>query len=631
MNSISLDYRNSPPLFDVVAVWRILWRRRILVLAIAAAVLASAIVYVAITKPTYTSSAAILVDPRDIKSTNIDSVLPGIGADSAAITSQVSVIQSRDFLRHIYDDLKLASDPEYAAPGLIGSLLASVRGPSPTNDEAVFQKFLGTVSVEREGLTYVITVGVKSGEAQKAAVIANAIVERYIAATAGQLMAATDNVTATLNTKIAALQDGVSAAERAVESFKQRNGILDESTGGSLTSQVDQLSAQVIAAQDDLNQAQIKYDQAAAIGTSGDALARLGEITSSVTATQLRDDYNTAAAALATAQATYGPKHPNVIRAQAQVTKLDGLLSREAGRILKELKANRDIAEGNLDKLAQDLDAIRARANTSSVAQVELRRLQAAADAARAVLDDFLKRSQETTQMQGLETSQVHVIARAAPPTDPVWPRPGLLLPVSAVLGLLLGAGVALLVGEPQTVAIPAPSPVPTPPEPPVGTRKKKTPPREADPRPVLATVSPARRYAGLDGASHGTVTASDTALRRLLGEIIALLPRHATPFILSFAAQHDAHLAHQGASLAAAGLARLGADAALVTGDADIAGHRFVLVDATHGLAGHADLEILVIAQGERIRRPLTPATIVFELPARTQLTAAEPARAAG
>jgi len=199
------------------------------------------------------------------------------------------------------------------------------------------------------------------------------------------------------------------------------------------------------------------------------------------------------------------------------------------------------------------------------------------------------------------------------------------------VLGLLLGAGVALLVGEPQTVAIPAPSPVPTPPEPPVGTRKKKTPPREADPRPVLATVSPARRYAGLDGASHGTMTASDTALRRLLGEIIALLPRHATPFILSFAAQHDAHLAHQGASLAAAGLARLGADAALVTGDADIAGHRFVLVDATHELAGHADLEILVIAQGERIRRPLTPATIVFELPARTQLTAAEPARAAG
>ena len=31
MTSVILDYRNAPPLFDIGAVWTILWRRRLLV------------------------------------------------------------------------------------------------------------------------------------------------------------------------------------------------------------------------------------------------------------------------------------------------------------------------------------------------------------------------------------------------------------------------------------------------------------------------------------------------------------------------------------------------------------------------------------------------------------------------
>ena len=634
MNSIGIDYRNAPPLFDVGAAWRVLWSRRLLIAVVAAAVLAVAIAYVAVTKPSYISSAAVLIDPRDIKTTNIDSVLPGIGADSAAITSQVSVIKSRDFLRQIYADLELESDPEYSGSGMIGSLVAMFRGAPTPNEEAALQKFIGSVDVEREGLTYVITVGVRSGDPDKAALIANAIVDRYIAATANQQSTASTDVTTTLNDKIAALQDDVTAAERAVEAFKQQHGILDETTGGSLISQVNQLSAQVIAAQDALNQAQIRYDQAAGIGTSPEAMARLGEITSSVTATKLRDDYNAAAAALATAQATYGPKHPTVISAQAQLGKFEGLLSREAGRILKELAASRDVAQSNLLKLQQDLDASRTRAGSSSVAQVELRRLQATADAARGVLNDFQQRSQETAQMQGLQSSQVHVIARAAAPTEAVWPKPALLLPVSAMLGLMMGAGIALLIGEPRSLAAHAPAPSPNPPAP--TDKRKKTPPsRPEHATPVMARPSPARRYARLDGARGDVIVghdeSHDLAVRRLLGEVFALLPRHGAPFIIAFAAQTDARLSQRGARLAAAGLAHIGADAAVVAHDVDASRHRFVLVDATHELAGDADLEVLVITEGERIRRPLSAATIVFELRAIDHLTEHEPALAVG
>src|SRR4051812_8094218 len=102
MNSTMLDYRNPPPLFDVATLWSTIRRRWPLVVAVTALAVIGATGYIVVTKPSYTASASILVDPRDVKTTNIDSVLPGIGSDSAAIASQVSVIQSRDLLGRVF-------------------------------------------------------------------------------------------------------------------------------------------------------------------------------------------------------------------------------------------------------------------------------------------------------------------------------------------------------------------------------------------------------------------------------------------------------------------------------------------------------------------------------------------------
>jgi hypothetical protein len=67
ITSISIDYRNSPPLFDVGAVWRVLWSRKLLITAVTATLIALAFAYVTVTKPSFVASAAVLIDPRDLK------------------------------------------------------------------------------------------------------------------------------------------------------------------------------------------------------------------------------------------------------------------------------------------------------------------------------------------------------------------------------------------------------------------------------------------------------------------------------------------------------------------------------------------------------------------------------------
>jgi len=594
MTSLPFDDFDPPQLFDVRAMLRKLWTRRLLIAAVTLAVIFAAALYVVTTKPSYTATASVLVDPRDIKTTNIDSVLPGIGTDSAAIASQVSVIQSRDFLGQVFTELHLENDPEYSGSGLTSQLMGAIKSSAPPSAEAVLQKFLGTVSVEREGLTYVIDIGVKSSDPVKAAHIANAIVEHYQSSTTAQQSTATTDVTAALNTRIETLQADVAKAERAVADFRQQHGILDDTTGGTLQSQIDQLTTQILAAKDALNQAQTKYDQAVAAGTSASALAQLSAVSNSTTLDKLRDDYNQRAAALASAQATLGPKHPTIVTAKAELARVSTLLGQEGARLARQLKSDRNAAQANLDKLQASLDALRRQSGDSDIAQVELRQLQRQADAARAVLSDFMQRSTETTQIEGLQTSQVHVIAQAAPPPDPTWPKPMLLLPVSAVLGFMLGSAIALFLGD--RAPRPAPAPVPAGPD----------RPRRAAPRlEPVRTTSAARRLAGLDRTRSdlfaGRRTPTALAVQGLLRQILDTLPRQRGPYVLAVASD-DPELADAGATLISIGFGLIGGRAVQLTGEVvpeRVGDDDFILVGADHPLVDHADLTIAVTTPG--------------------------------
>jgi uncharacterized protein involved in exopolysaccharide biosynthesis len=611
------DYGNPPPLFDVGAVWRLIWRRRLLVIAITLITISAASLYVVLTPPSYTAGASILVDPRDVKTTNIDSVLPGIGADSAAIASQVSVIESRDLLSKVYADLNLQDDPDYAGSG--GGILSFLhRSAQPVNPEVAFDKFLHAISVEREGLTYVIDVTVKASTPEKAAKIANAVVDHYIAATGAQQTSVTSGVTTVLNGKIAALQDDVANAERAVADFKRQNGIFDETTGGTLQSQIDTVSGQILTAQDALNQAQSKYDQAKNAGTSPAALVQLSDVWSSPAMEGLRADYNQRAAALASAQATLGPKHPTVVQAQAELNKVQALLAREAARISRQLKSDRDLDKASLDKLQASLEALRDKAGQTNLAQVQLRQLQGKADAAHAVLADFLQRSQETSQMSGLQNQQVHVISAAAPPTEATWPKPMLLLPVSAVLGLLAGCGIAMLwPATRKSVPAPAPAPAPVTPDRP---RRERTRDTRATSEP---TPSNARRYASLDVARQEIFSSADTplttAVQKLLNDMLAELPSRGGPFVVAFSSLRDIRLAEMGASFTALGIERIGGRALVLkdgaTPEVDAGQYGFILVAADHYLAGAADLDVLVLTPEEQRLRPAGAKGIVFVL----------------
>nr|WP_298094046.1 GumC family protein [uncultured Shinella sp.] len=425
------------------AVWTRLWQRRLRILALTAGALALALVYLALTKPTYTATASLLIDPRDARSTNFETVLPGIGADSAAVASQVFVIQSRDLLMDVFDSEHIGADAEFAG----GGLLSFVASAKPLEKDAIFRRFERRVTVERAGLTYVIDVSFKSSSAQKAARIANAIVERYRSGLSGERESVNADVNSRLEERTAVLQQNVAAADRAVGAFRIAHAILDPTAGGTLKDQIDQLTKQLIEARTSASQAKGRYEQAVSAGTSPEALEKLSDIVSSPAIDRLRADVNQRMAELANAEAIYQARHPTIRRLRSELSRTQTLMGKEAERITRELKAKHALAGETVATTEAKLATLRDQSQAADAARVELRRLEAKAEAARSVLDDVLKRAEETAQMRGLQLSEAKVIGFAAPPVQPTWPTPMLLLPVSAALGLLAGCGLAVAGG----------------------------------------------------------------------------------------------------------------------------------------------------------------------------------------
>lgn len=438
--SVNTPAPDDGQLVDLGHLANILWYRRYVIAACIGAAIACALVYIAVTPSIYTARAVLLVDPREMRLTDADEVLSGIGSDSAAITSQVAVMQSRELLTAVMEAENIFADREFATSGV-------------ENRNTTFENFLRHLSVERQGLTYVIEVAFTSHDREKSARISNAIVSEYIKDQVSEKSRANSDVTGMLEGQIDGLRKSVSAAEAAVEAFKVKNGMLDMGSGRTLLqSQVEQLNLQVLAARERARFALIRYNQAKSLQPVANALVSNGDILSSPAAEQLRNEYNERSIELSRLANIYGQRHPRLVEQKLQIEQLKTLMDAETGRIIRRLEGELNVANQDTANAEKELSNLRTQADEAAQNEIELRQLEMQARSSREVLEQFMRRSKETGQLDNLQRSEVRIISMAVPPPRATWPRPTLMLAVASFLGAVFGLALALLMGHPAEV-----------------------------------------------------------------------------------------------------------------------------------------------------------------------------------
>jgi polysaccharide biosynthesis transport protein len=437
-------------------IWRILWRRRALVLATAAVLGCAALAYGLLTPPLYSASAQILVDPRDRHVVSND-VNPGTLAPDggvAQVESQVRVIESDAVLGRAVEQAGLDREPGFGVPqtGVLARTMASLRealaGPAKRAADPrgrALDQLRRRLAVKRADKVFVIDVIVTTTDPDLSARIVNAIAGSYLADQTEARSDAAQRAAGDLRARLDELRKGVGAADKKLEDYRAKNGLIASSGRLVNEQQLTDSNARLVAARGRTAEAKarlqgIKDARGKPIGSGA-----IPEAVQSSVIERLRGQYAELAAKEADLRTNLGEKHPYIGAVRAQMQDVRRLIDAELVRISGAAETEYQRALANERTIAVELDRLKNQSTVTAQSQVQLRELEREVDAARTVYNSFLVRAREIKEQTNIDSSNARIITAARPPQEPSWP-PRLILVVAALLGGLgLGAGAALV------------------------------------------------------------------------------------------------------------------------------------------------------------------------------------------
>ncbi len=236
------------------------------------------------------------------------------------------------------------------------------------------------LKVARQKSTFLADINVSAWEPAKAAQIANAIAESYFIDQVRSKYEATKIATDWLNRQIEGLRTRVFTAEKAVADFRAANNLVAAQGVTVNDQQIGDLNNKLIEARAKTAEARAKYEQSQDITRRKADAGALAEALSSDIITRLRGQYGELTKAAADLSSRYGPRHPGVAAAEAQVRDTQRLIDREVQRILQSRQHEFEVASARELSLQKSLDDLQNVSTESGQAQVRLRELQRDAD-----------------------------------------------------------------------------------------------------------------------------------------------------------------------------------------------------------------------------------------------------------
>lgn len=449
------------PLIDPAAVARGIWRSKRIIAActIAGAVLG---VLVALNTPrTYEAVAELLADPRDLNLVDRELTQSGISNEAtlAIVDNQVRILKSGVVLANVVRRLNLDADPEFngtAGSGGIGSFVSGLRSLISRGDGAddpgrrhalAVIHLAESLSVTRGGRTFVVMVGATTNDPEKSALIANTTAEVFLQQYGLIQSGTAGRAAAELTGKLDELRAAVETAERRVEAFKAENDLIDAQGRLITDDEILRLNEQLAVARARTLELNARAASARAIDADDVVGGVLPEEISSATIQDLRSQYAATRGEIDRLSVRLGPRHPQLQAFQAQLSGLRDQIEAEIRRLVASTQTDLRRAVQLEQELSSRLAQLKVRQGDVSAELVTLRELERDASSKRAVYEQYLLRSRETGEQQGINSANISVITPATAPLVPNSPSRAMTAIAGTVLGFLAGVMIGGLRG----------------------------------------------------------------------------------------------------------------------------------------------------------------------------------------
>jgi succinoglycan biosynthesis transport protein ExoP len=427
--------------------FRILYRRKGLIVLITVIGVLLTIVIIAHTTPIYSAVATVAIQPPD-QAQSLVTTTPTVVSpnEETQIETKVEIMRSRKLARAAAETLRLKNDPEFAPQGdakpsafkwIINSLI--VRPPMQTDpklraaekaradQEAVVDRLIDNINVARVARSSLVSVTISSRDPAKAALIANRLVETYMRGQIKSARETRDEDIKRLSQRVAEMRDYLQGADSAAASFRARHGLLNsrpEDAGAAAIAPLGSLMAQAQA------DSAAESRRASPSGTASATSPLL---------TDLRQQETMLARRAGELSSFYGQGYPEVTKVRAEMSALRVRIQQELARLAADLRTQAAASQARQLALGAGIGNVRSSAFASGASAVPLRALDRQTEAANTLYMSLL-----TTLNQKIGTPpdtdpDITIVSRASIPATASYPLPERAIAVGLLASLGLG------------------------------------------------------------------------------------------------------------------------------------------------------------------------------------------------
>lgn len=450
------EQQHTSPLLEY---WRIVNAKKWGILALGVAVGVVALVTTQAMQPTYRATAEVLIEANKAKVLSIDEVYGGVGSNREYFQTQAEIIKSREVALRAIKKLKLWNHPDYNPRTKKPSLLQPVKDmlgmtlsqPPVWNEEtlanAIYQQINENkdLSIELVRLSQLVNISFDSSDPKIAAALANAIGEAYIVNDREARFKMTQQASDWLQERTKSLRETLEISERKLQTYRENAGVVTVNSSNQFGTGVliQEVTQRLVDARMRRAEAENAYNQ-----IKNNKIQNLNSIPAVIRNPLLLDaqrQLSDAERKHADVSQRYGPEHPRMVQAQAELSAAQDNLKRQINAIITSVTNDYEVARATERSLEATLGQARGGAQADNRKNFELAVLEREVASNRQLYDMFVTRAKETAASQDLQSSVGRIVDMAEVPEKPVAPKKAQVTLMAFVLALLLGAATALL------------------------------------------------------------------------------------------------------------------------------------------------------------------------------------------
>jgi capsular exopolysaccharide synthesis family protein len=445
---------NQQALQDVRHHVAIIHKRRGIVATCLGLSLLIATLYNYTTRPVYQATAQILID-RDLPNVLPTKELLDTEAGADYYQTQYQLLRGRMLIERVVEKLQLQKGAEFQTGPLMSpweriqrKFLGRNPGPALDTDGMPLSPTVGAfrsrLQIEPVAGSRLVNVRFSAYDPSVAAKAVNTLAQLYIDQSMEFRYTTSTEATGWLGERVADQKSKVEQAERALQAYREREGLVNFDEKEGLGDQkVVAISSSVLQARTERIAKESLYAQMRSLPSS--QLASFPGVLANPIVSGLRTRLTELQQKQARLSESLGEKHPDMVSVRSEISSTEDKLRSEIQSVLRSVESDYKTALQQEAKLEAGLEAAKLEALAQNRKAVEFTVLKREVDANQQLLRELMGRSQETGLETELKSTNIRIVEKAETPRAPIYPQRMRNYQWALMIGIGLGIGLALL------------------------------------------------------------------------------------------------------------------------------------------------------------------------------------------